>query len=206
MGKFVTFSAMYDYMVSSSGQSGLGQVYEDRLLARDNELRSPNLSTSEPRPRANINLNLHTPADFGPELLGVNWAGGLIANFLFDWRSGGRILLNPEEPDVKLRNYVDAVNYWNIDFRGSKTFTTPYGSFELVITVKNLTNNKWLNTSNMLLTQYSDYKNSLKTPDKGGNDLWGQYESSDGHIKTGWLDAPIFLNPRRIILGLRLNL
>ena len=206
MGRFVTFSGMYDYMVSSSGQSGLAQVFEDRLLARDNELRSPNLSTTDPRPRANINLNLHTPADFGPEIFGVNWLGGLVANFLFDWQSGGRVLLNPEEPDVKLRNYVDAVNYWNIDFRGSKMVTTPYGTLELVITIKNLTNNKWLNTSNMLLTQYSDYKNSLKTPDKGGNDLWGQYKSDDNHINTGWFDAPIFLNPRRIVLGLRLNL
>jgi len=206
MGQFFTFSAMYDYMVSSSGQAGLAQVFEDRLLARDRELRSPNLYTSEPRPRANINLNLHTPADFGPEFLGINWLGGLFANFLFDWRSGGRVLLNAEEPDVKLRNYVDAVNYWNIDFRGSKVFATPYGSLELVITVKNLTNNKFLTVGNMLQTQYSDYKNSLKTPDKGGDDLWGQYESDDGHIKTGWLTAPIFLNPRRIIFGVRLNL
>jgi outer membrane receptor protein involved in Fe transport len=206
MGRFVTFSAMYDYMVSSSGQSGLAQIFENRLLAMNNELRSANISTTDPRPRANISLNLRTPQDFGPEWFGVNWLGGLFANFLFDWRSGGRVLLNPEESDVKLWNWVDAVNYWNIDFRGSKVFTTPVGTLELVITIKNLTNNKWLNTGNMLLTQYSDYKNSLRTPDKGGNDLWGQYKSDDNHIKTGWFDAPIFLNPRRFILGVRVNL
>jgi hypothetical protein len=206
MGRFVSFNAMYDYMVTSSGQSGLARVYENRLKARDSELRSPNLSTSEPRPRANVSLNLHTPADFGPEFLGVQWFGGLFANFFFEWRDGGRVLLNPEEPDVKLRNYVDAVNYWNIDFRGSKAFTTTYGNIELVITIKNLTNNKWLNTSNMLQSQYSEYKSSLLTPDKGGNDLWGQYKSDDGHIKTGWWEAPIFLNPRRIIVGLRMDL
>ncbi len=206
MGRFVSFNAMYDYMVTSSGQSGLARVYENRLKARDSELRSPNLSTSEPRPRANVSLNLHTPADFGPEFLGVQWFGGLFANFFFEWRDGGRVLLNPEEPDVKLRNYVDAVNYWNIDFRGSKAFTTTYGNIELVITIKNLTNNKWLNTSNMLQSQYSEYKSSLRTPDKGGNDLWGQYKSDDGHIKTGWWEAPIFLNPRRIIIGLRMDL
>jgi hypothetical protein len=206
IGRFVSFNAMYDYMVTSSGQSGLAYVYENRLKARDNELRSPNLSTTEPRPRANVSLNLHTPADFGPEFLGVQWFGGLFANFFFEWRDGGRVLLNPEEPDVKLRNYVDVVNYWNIDFRGSKAFRTPYGTIELVITIKNLTNNKWLNTGNMLQSQYSEYKSSLQTPDKGGNDLWGQYKSDDGHIKTGWWEAPIFLNPRRFIIGLRMDL
>jgi len=206
LGEFVTFNAMYDYMVVSSGESGLAKVYENRLKARNAELRSPNVTTTEPLPRANINLNLHTPQNFGPEFLGVYWFGSLYANFFFEWRAGGRVLLNPEETDIKLWNYVDAVNYWNIDFRGSKVFHTPYGNLELVVTVKNLTNNKWLNTNNMLQTQYDDYKKSLQTPDKGGSDLWGQYKSDDNHIKVGWWETPIFLNPRRIILGLRLDI
>jgi hypothetical protein len=205
IGEYVTFSAMYDYMQQSSGQTGLAQVFENRLKARDSELRSPNISTSEPMPRANINLNLRTPREFGPEFLGIYWLEEIYANFFFEWRDGGRVLLNPEEPDIKLRKYVDAVNYWNINFRGSKAFVTKFGSIEFVVTIKNLTNNKWLIPGNMLLTQFNDYKNSLQTPDKGGNDKWGQWKSDDGHINTGWWDAPIFLNPRRVILGLRLN-
>jgi hypothetical protein len=205
VGDYVTFSAMYDYMLQSWGQTGLGQVYENRLKARDRELRSPNISTSEPMPRANINLNLRTPREFGPEFLGIYLLEEIYANFFFEWRDGGRILLNPEEPDVKLRNYVDAVDYWNVDFRGSKAFVTNFGSIEFVITIKNLTNNKWLIPGNMLQTQYDEYIKSLQTPDKGGDDKWGQWKSDDGHINTGWWEAPIFLNPRRIILGLRLN-
>ena len=57
----------------------------------------------------------------------------------------------------------------------------------------------------MLRTQYDEYKASLRFPFQGGNDSWGQWKSDDGHIKTGWWDAPIFLNPRRVLLGLRLN-
>ncbi len=205
VGRFVTFNAMYDYMLKSWGQFGLAQVFENRLKARDNELRSPNITNSTPTPRANINLNLHTPGDFGPSFLGVNWLGSIYTNFLFEWQAGGQILLNPEEPDVKLRHYVDIVNTWNIDFRASKSFNTDYGNIELVLTIENLTNNKWLNTNNMLQTQYSEYKKSLQTPDKGGSDKWGQYKSDDGHINTGWYDAPIFLNPRRVLFGVRLN-
>ncbi len=208
IGRFVNFTAMYDYMLQSSGQVGLAQVFENRLSAKDNEVRSPNISSTEPMPRANINLNLHTPKEFGPEFLGIYWLEEIYTNFFFEWRDGGRVLLNPEEPDINLWNYVDAVNYWNIDFKGSKSFNTSFGSIEFVVTIQNLTNNKWLNSGNMLQNQFNDYKKSLKTPDKGGNDQWGQWKSDDGHIKysfNGFNEALIFLNPRRIILGMRLN-
>ncbi len=206
MGKFITFNAMYDYRITNSGQMGLGVVYENRLEALEGELRSANISTSEPLPRGNVNLNIHTPIDFGPEFLGMNLLGGLYANFFFEWKDGGRFLLNSNEQDVTQRKYVDIVNYWNIDFKGSKVFTTPYGEVEFYITIQNLTNNKWLNTGNMTPTQYSAYKESLQTPDKGGSDQWGQYKSDDNHIDIGWYDSVIFLNPRRITLGFKVNL
>ncbi|MGE5399579.1 MAG: TonB-dependent receptor [Ignavibacteriales bacterium] len=208
LGKFVSFSAMYDYMLTSYGQSGFQKLYEDRMMAQQNkdEQRATIVSEVQPLPKANINLNLHTPSDFGPEIGGTNLLGSIYANIFFEWRSNPRVLLNPQEPDRKLRNYVDALNYWNIDLRASKTFEFSFASMEFVLTVKNLTNNKWLSTGNMTQAQYSAYKNSLRTPDKGGDDKWGQYKSDDGHIETGWMEAPLFLNPRRIILGIRLNL
>jgi hypothetical protein len=227
MGRFVTFAAMYDYMLRSTGQSGLFRVYEDRLKARNGELRSPNVTVTQPLPRANASLNLHTPEDFGPEFLGVRWLGSLLANFLFEWRDGGRILMNPGESDIKQWIYADVVNWWNIDLRASKAFVTPFGSLEFVVTIKNLTNNKFLTPENMTQTQYSAYKASLKTPDKWdaarnrwGTDKWGEYEKDNfawwrlpvsmdqqkNYINIGWWQAPIFLNPQRIILGLRLNL
>ena len=206
MGEFVTFNAMYDYMLQSTGQYGLAAVYENQLEARNSELRSPNVNHVQPIPRANINLNLHTPQKFGPKIWGGYPLSKFYANIFFRWQSGGQMLLNPEEPDVKLRNYVDIVNTWNIDLRASKSFSTSFGDLEFVLTVKNLTDNKWLNTANMTQAQYSEYKQSLRTPDKGGSDKWGQYKSDDNHIKVGWWTAPIFLNPRRILLGVRFNL
>ncbi len=202
-GKFVTFNAMYDYMVQSSGQSGLDVVYEDRLLARNGELRNPNMITIDPTPRANVTLNLHTPSDFGPEILGVKLLQDIYTNFFFEWIDGGSFLLTPADNPNKI--YADIVDYWNIDFRGSKSFSTPWGSIDFVVTIENLTNNKWLIPANMTQTQYDEYKSSLRTPDKGGNDKWGQYKSDDNHIKIGSWTAPIFLNPRRYIIGMRLN-
>lgn len=202
---FMSLYAMYDYMLVSSGQSGLSVIYENKLDNRD-ELRSATTYNSQAIPRANINLNLFTPNDFGPEWGGINFLGSWIASFMFEWKAGASILWNPEESDARNYIWVDAVNTWNIDFRLGKTVALPIGSLELVVTVKNLTNNKWLNTDNMTTSQLSDYKSSLKLPFQGGSDKWGEYKSDDDHIKTGWWDAPIFLNPRRIVLGARLNL
>ena len=204
IGRFFTFFGMFDYMLQSYGQSGLQYVYENRLEARD-ELRTANISTTQPRPRGNISLNLHTPEDWGPEWLGVYWFEKIYTTFFFEWRDGGEILWNPNEPDIKNHIYVPVVDYWNIDFRGSKTFDMSFGQLEFVVTIKNLTNNKWLRPENMLQSQYDAYKASLRLPHQGGTDKWGQWKSDDGHINTGWWEAPIFLNPRRIILGIRMN-
>ncbi len=207
VGSFVTFNAMYDYMLYSGGESGLAMIYEDQLKAKvATETRPPDLYNSDPRPRANVDLNIHSPSQWGPELFGNQFLSNIFLNFFFEWKSGGRYLWNPEVADVKDRIYVDAVNYWNVDFRGSKSFNLPVGSLELVVTVKNLFNNKWLVVSNMTRPQLDAYKASLRLPFEGtGNDKWGQWKSDDNHINTGWWEAPIFLNPRQILLGLRLN-
>ncbi|MCX6136273.1 MAG: TonB-dependent receptor [Ignavibacteriales bacterium] len=208
LGRFVSFNAMYDYQVSSSGQVGLSQVYEDRLKARtEAETRSAALYSPDPLPRGNVNLNLHTPGEFGPELFGVQWLSKIMASIFFEWKDGGRYLWNPEVSDVKDRIYIDRLNYWNIDLRVSKGFDLSIGNMEFVLTVKNLTNNKWLNVANMTRFQLDEYKTSLNPSFKnmGGNDQWGQWKSDDNHIKTGWWEAPIFLNPRQILLGMRLN-
>ncbi len=202
---FVSFYAMYDYMLQSKGQSGLSVIYEDKVDAAD-QLRAANLTNTEPMPRANLNLNIFTPSDFGPEWHGIKWLGAWMGSFLFEWQSGGSVLWNSEETDAKKRIYVDAVDYWNLDFRGGKTFELPIGTLEFTVTIKNLTNNKWLNFDNMTTSQYDAYKNSLKLPFQGGSDKWGQYKSDDNHIKVGWNESTIFLNPRRIIVGFRLNI
>jgi hypothetical protein len=205
-GTFVTFYGMYDYSLKSSGQSGLAKSYEDRLAAKTaaDEVRYPGLSTPQPLPRANFTVNFHTPKDFGPEIFGVTPLAKIVLDGFFEWQSGGRYLWS-DAPNAKDQIWVDAINTWNVDFRGSKQFDLGIGNLELVLTVKNLTNNKWLTVSNMTIQELNDYKASLKPAFKGGTDKWGQYKSDDNHINVGWWQAPLFLNPRMILLGARLN-
>jgi hypothetical protein len=121
------------------------------------------------------------------------------------------MLFNPQEPDIKKQEWLSVVDYTNLDIRLSKMFTVSKTNFELVLTVQNALNEKRLYTGNMTPNQLTSYQNSLHLPWNSGamkgNDKWGDIPSSKKpYIDVGWWQAPIFFNPRRILLGIRFNL
>ncbi len=205
-GRFLTFWGNYDYQVISGGTTGLNAFYENPLKAREQE-RFPDMFRSQPRPRAYVSVNLHTPNDFGPRILGNYPIGGIYINPLWEWRDGGYAIWNPEEPNPDRQLRVDIVDYSNVDLRVSKMLNLPVGSMELIMTVNNLLNTRRLYTGNMLPQQLANYKNSLHLPFKSdelkGNDKWGEWDKD--HIDVGWYTAPVFLNPRRFLFGVRLQ-
>ncbi|MCU7493927.1 MAG: TonB-dependent receptor [Ignavibacteria bacterium] len=205
VGRYFTFSAMYDYMMTGYGQSGISTIYEDKTQSRDGLLRTVNINSYDVTPRANINLNFHTPEQSDSKFMGVDWLGNWYANIFFEWKAYPKVNLNSGAADPKDYRWVDRVSRWNINMRLSKAFNTQYGSLEFMLTVQNLTNNKYLEVGNMADADYKAYINSLKTPDKGGNDKFGDYNSDDGHIVLPWWQMPLFLNPRKIVLGASLN-
>jgi len=196
-GKYFTFNAMYDYMITSEGYAGYSTIYENQVEHRENTLRNVYLYNPKPRPRANVNLNLHTPGEFG------QFFGNWLANFFFEWQAGSDVKLNPTEKDRKLEKWVESVNYWNIDFKGSKEIFIAGTTLELSVTIKNLTNNKWLSTGNFSVDETDAYRNELLT--NGGT--WGDYKSENlAKILANSWENILFLNPRRIIFGARINL
>lgn len=204
LGRFFTFWANYDYQVVSYGQAGFSQLYEDPLKAAQ-QLRAPISSRPQPRPVAYVNLNLRTPNDFGPRVLGNHPIGGIYVNPLFEWREGGYMIWNPQESNPELHQRVDIVDFTNVDLRISKMLNVPQGNVELLFTVQNLLNQKRLNPGLMTNAQRDRYRNSLMLPfqaeERRGNDKWGEWDKE--HIETGWYEAPIFLNPRRFVIGAR---
>ncbi len=211
MGRFLTFWGNYEYILKSYGRTGLSTVYENKVQNADVQ-RSANISTTEPAPEAHFNVNLHTPPKWG--LL-----GGFKADFQSEWRDGGKIVMK-YDPITGKQFKVDVVDYFNVDLRASKSFRVGRLNAEFVITVNNLLNQKRLNIGGMSTAQYSRYKESLRfwyeedeqVVDKTtgevvdviknhGNDKWGEFNKD--YIDTGWYTAPIFLNPRRILVGFR---
>ncbi|HNY90709.1 MAG TPA: TonB-dependent receptor [bacterium] len=223
LGQYLTFWGNYEYMLQSRGSSGLATVYENRLKAI-NEQRWPNLTITEPRPRGNFNLTLHTPRSSGIHntlkritpgeggiLDAITWLpgallGDIFVNLFYEWRDGGRVIVNPQEVE-RLWKRIDVVDYSNLDLRASKMFRVGGVSLEGVLTIQNLLNQKRLSYWNMSTSQYDAYKESLHFPfetgDQHGDDQMGEWDKE--HINIGWFTAPLFLNPRRALVGLRIN-
>lgn len=204
-GRFFTFWGNYEYKLRSSGQTGLRYVYENRVTATEEE-RTPNITTTEPIPVAHLNINLHTPKEWGLSIFGLKPLSGIFANFLYDWRDRGKIVIF-EDPVTGKQKKADIVDYSNLDLRVSKTFSIQGTDIEFVVTVSNLMNQKILYTSGMSTVQYNNYKESLHFPfeegEEKGNDKWGEWDKE--HIDLGWFQAPLFLNPRRVLIGLRIK-
>jgi len=237
-GRFFTFWGNYEYMLVSYGEIGKSRVFENRLKAAE-ETRYSSIYTTEPRPSAQLNLNWHTPPEFGPSILSCRPLSDIYMNLFYEWRDQGDVILNPEEPEEKQQR-IGIVDYVNMDLRGSKRFTVKNTDIEFVVTVQNLLNIKRLTYSNMPQAQYYEYKESLKTEDifaPEERDRLGEYPrdeyiwetatykirkslyrlkrsigmkaekpwrwGNNDHIKIGWYDTPLYLNPRRVLIGIR---
>ncbi|MCI0513055.1 TonB-dependent receptor, partial [candidate division KSB1 bacterium] len=205
LGRLVTFWGNYEYMLQSRGSSGLAYVYENRLKALE-EMRNPNIIITDPLPRAHANLNLHTPADLDLNFWGFRPFNNIYVNLFFEWRDGGRQIINPLEPE-ELQKRIEVIDYYNFDLRASKMLRYGGMNMELVVTVQNLLNQKRLTYSNMSTAQFDRYKDSLHFPfesgEQHGNDKLGEWDKE--YIDIGWFTAPLFLNPLRTLVGLRVN-
>lgn len=205
-GRFVTLWGNYEYMLQTTGRTGLAYVYENRLRAEE-EIREPNIVTTDPVPRAQGNLNFHSPEGWGPRFLGLQPFSNIYLNFFFEWHDGGKQILNPQEAEERQKR-IEVVDYSNVDLRASKQFRVASAGLELVVTVQNLFNQKRLSFANMSTAQYDRYKESLHLPfesgEQHGNDKLGDWNKR--HIDVGWFTTPLFLNPRRVLLGLRINM
>jgi len=205
VGRFLTFWGNYEYMLQSWGQTGLSTIYENKVTQNDIE-RSANVTTTEPAPKGNFNVNLHTPKNWGIRVLGMRPLSRIFASIMFDWEDGGKVTLE-YDPITGEQKRIDAVDYSNLDLRISKVIAVRDVNIEFVATVFNALNQKRLNISGMSTSQYFLYKESLHLPweegDQHGNDKWGEYDKE--HIDTGWFTAPLFLNPRRVLVGIRVN-
>jgi Carboxypeptidase regulatory-like domain/TonB-dependent Receptor Plug Domain len=205
-GRFFTMWCNMDYMLKSWGQSGVKYIYENRIAASDEE-RSANITNLMPLPRANIALSFHTPMTFGPAWGGIFPLGGWRINFNTKWADGGKVVIQTD-PITGIQDKADIVDYTNTDLKAGKRIKVGDHYLELGVTISNLFNQKRLYIGGMNATQYNNYKTSLKFPfedgDEHGDDKWGEWDKD--HIEIGWFEAPIFLNPRRVVVSLSVDI
>ncbi|MDZ7262118.1 MAG: TonB-dependent receptor, partial [candidate division KSB1 bacterium] len=191
-----------EYMVKSTGYTGLRYIYEDRQKAKQ-QREQTNQVRGWPVPSVTANLTFKTPATFGPRILGINVLGDWQLNVLQEWSDGGKELLNPEAL-LSERHYVDVIDWWNTDIHLEKRLRLGATRLGLFMQVKNLFNFKGFPSP----LYWNKYVDSLHFPwetgDQKGNDKLGEWKKD--YIDLGWNTWAQFINPRDIFFGVRIQL
>ena len=164
IGRFVTGWFSYDYSLRSTGDTGYEHEYQqghaDYLAESENGVyvvapydsvlreRSGRAQTVYPsRSRIRFSLDLHTPSEFGPQLLGIYLIGGWRANFLYQWNEGVKFTYNPEGRFYVQEN-MQWMGYRQMDMKLSKRITLAQVEITFYTEVYNLFNTKNFNMIN----------------------------------------------------------
>jgi len=225
--RFLSGFISYDHMVSSTGQYGFNRFYEDPT--REPRRVSTGISQPKARPVIKVNLDLHTPTDWGFRLAGYPLLADMNVGVLYYWRAGDTFTWNPDaipyvEDNIRWRPYQ------RTDLRFKKRLFKKWNiEPEIYVDVSNLFNNKNLNgvrgyyysTENFtkVLTgvsgtwawndhkwwnnEFLDYMYSL---DIDGGDRPGDYKTDQKpYIKMPGFTPWTFLEKRQIFFGIRIN-
>ena len=198
-----------EYLVTSSGLTGFRYIYEDPQRAEE-QANNARQSHSPGRLGIKALITLQTPRDWGPTIFDHHILGGWRLNWNQYWRDGGQQLLNSDAP-LNQQIWVDVINSQNTDILLEKVIDIPDVRFSVYMQVKNLFD--WKGFPNPM--DYTQYRESLHFPyetgPEHGNDKIGtawRDDNGDGinDIKLGWNDFSQFINPRRFVFGIRVNL
>ena len=226
-GRFITGWASLNYMVWSRGYYGFDRFYEDP----NKEPRRVSSSITQPysRPVFKMDMNFHTPSQFGPKLSGIFPLADLNINFLYTWRAGEKFTWNPQgipyvEDNIQWRPYQMT------DFRFTKRLFRKWRIEPVFyIDVHNLFNNKnmnyprgyhYNNDVNRVLTgvsgnwtwndhrwwkhEFLNYMNSLKI-DKGDRPGDYPHNGKKTYIKMPGFTPWTFLDKRDVFFGININ-
>ncbi len=140
-GRWVTGNVNFEYRVGTSGYFGRGTIYENPAEQRDYDARNPYQEKPRPQPRLKAYVDLHTPMDFGPDLLGQRVLSDWHFNFIPTWTGGSWFTWNPGNI-AGIQYNVQWNDYFNVDLRITKVF--PFENFDIkfIADITNLFNHK----------------------------------------------------------------
>ncbi|MFC1558452.1 carboxypeptidase-like regulatory domain-containing protein [candidate division KSB1 bacterium] len=119
-GRFINGWANYNYMIQSSGETGLRYLYENPVLEND-QWASFAQERPESIPTFRMSLTLRTPVGFGPgpAIFGIKPIAEWRINGIYSWRDGGEFVYNNTLP-ADLWQYVQRINRNTFDLYVSK--------------------------------------------------------------------------------------
>ena len=183
VGGWITGFVNYTYDVRTSGYFGLTEYWEDPNKQRDYLRLNPYQERPHPQPYARVNIDFHTPLDFGPDLMKIYPIGGWNLNVLATWDAGSYVTYNPNQiPGVV--NNVQWKDRHNVDLRLIKTIKMKNNEIQFFVDFTNLLNTKFLSYSSFSDNfDYLDYMGSLhfdwEEGTEHGSDRVGEYRDWD---------------------------
>ena len=176
----------YTYMVHQYGYFGVDEVYqnitEQRLFEQDQVEQRRALTEPVPDPYARFNLEVLVPDDFGPELGDIHPLGDIRMSLLGNWSSGTYYTYTGGGSIPGVVNNLQFPDYWNWNFRLTKSFSVGGTDAQIFMDVYNVFNTRRLTFSGFVNGQdQTEYLNSLHLPESPyydnivGDDQPGDY-------------------------------
>ncbi len=186
-GRWWSGFANYTYQVTSSGNFGRGEVYQDPSLQKKYDEATVNLYQQRPipRPYARANLSFFTPEDYGPKLGNQHILGGFLFNVLMDWQAGSWITYNPKNASGVINN-VESVDWFNTTLRFSKIVTFEKFKVQFLVDMSNV-----FNTLRLTGTGDKDYQASLHLPENKAYDNIPGTDKIGDYRKPGVAFQPV---------------
>ena len=205
LGHFITGWVNGTYQTKSIGRFGNSTIFQD--TTRNPLIYQVNLVQPSSKTRFNINVDFHTPGNFGLEFFGIRPLADISLNLLFWWKSQQKVTYNPiSGVPQEYQNFQNLQwkPHHGTDLRFTKRFN---GLFKFAtpvfyIQILNLFNNKNMFRGFYPSSTRPDYFTSLDL-DKG---------DTPGDYGQNYLRFPepepfyLFLNPRQIFIGLRFEM
>jgi hypothetical protein len=214
-GRYFSGWLTMDYLISTSGNYGFSNLYQDPLVA----YYAFSAVKQQPQsvPSFIGNIEFHTPSDWGA--LKGDWRVSLLQT----WEKGAKYIYNPTGlPTREVRTIYYWVNNYMTTVRINKSFKL-MGSLNarVYMDLNNVLNSKFLNVDVLGDAEADIYYNQYVDKDNGLDKKIGEYEDNEGNniFTENWVDqagnpkAPIapakdfclFYNPRSVLLGVKLE-
>ena len=212
LGTYLTGWIRSEFIGIKNGKTGFSKRYvegDPNGVNEGNQFSYPDDKMWEWKPALLINLDLHTPDNWGPTLLGIKPLSNWRINTVINWKAGDKFTFSPEM-DPADHNNMQHVDHFMTDFYINKAFTLLDAKVTAYLDIHNLFNRDVLNIyalRNGNLTNANDelyrYYDSLKDDDRVGDYEASHIDRPDEIPGVNYISR--YGGPVRIYFGLKFN-
>ncbi len=170
-GRWFTGFFNFTYQVSTFGYFGSLEIHQQRAAQERYERENPAVQYKpRPRPYLRLNLQFHTPENYGARYGNIRPFAGWNVSMLSTWRAGRYFTWTNNIDIPGLRYNMKWKDYFNVDLRVSRIFRVKPFRFKFFLNITNLFNYKYwpflgVGPSGFVDgTDYTNYMRSLRLP------------------------------------------